>query len=40
MDDHVGKPINPAQLLETLSRWSSANGATADEPADARALVG
>ncbi|MFI4974248.1 MAG: ATP-binding protein [Caulobacterales bacterium] len=22
MDDHLGKPIDPAQLLETLARWS------------------
>jgi CheY-like chemotaxis protein len=22
MDDHLGKPISPAKLLETLARWS------------------
>ena len=24
MNDHLGKPINPARLLETLDRWTSA----------------
>ena len=34
MDDHVGKPINPAQLLETLNRWSASEPAAAqDRPA-------
>jgi CheY-like chemotaxis protein len=22
MDDHLGKPISPAKLLEALARWS------------------
>ena len=38
MDDHVGKPIDAAQLLETLSRWSAAEGA-ADYPRQTRALA-
>jgi PAS domain S-box-containing protein len=28
MDDHLGKPINPLQLLETLARWSTPADAT------------
>jgi len=24
MDDHIGKPINPARLLEAIGRWTSA----------------
>ncbi len=30
MDDHIGKPINPSQLVETLARWS-ASPAPAEE---------
>jgi len=30
MDDHIGKPIHPAMLLEKLARWS-ARDSTADE---------
>jgi PAS domain S-box-containing protein len=25
MDDHLGKPINPARLLQTLDRWATAD---------------
>ena len=33
MDDHLGKPINAAALLETLSRWSNPEAdANADAP--------
>jgi len=31
MDDHLGKPIDPARLLETLSRWSRADPEEADD---------
>jgi len=34
MDDHIGKPIDPARLLEALSRWSAADP---DAPAAATA---
>ncbi len=27
MDDHLGKPINPMRLLETVARWSQAEAA-------------
>ena len=30
MDDHIGKPISPARLLETLAHWSQ-------DPEEARA---
>jgi len=26
MDGHLGKPIKPAALLETIARWSAAGG--------------
>jgi PAS domain S-box-containing protein len=35
MDDHLGKPINPARLLETLHRWTQADG----DPAEARVVM-
>jgi CheY-like chemotaxis protein len=31
MDDHLGKPISPARLLEVLSQWSEGRGATDSE---------
>jgi CheY-like chemotaxis protein len=33
MNDHLGKPINPGKLLETLGRW--ADGGEAADEADA-----
>jgi PAS domain S-box-containing protein len=33
MDDHLGKPINPARLLEALNRWSQAGTDDVDLPA-------
>ncbi|MBI1686698.1 PAS domain-containing hybrid sensor histidine kinase/response regulator [Caulobacter hibisci] len=27
MDDHLGKPVNPTRLLETVARWSQAEAA-------------
>ncbi len=33
MDDHVGKPINRAELRATLARWLVAGRATAETPA-------
>jgi CheY-like chemotaxis protein len=29
MNDHLGKPINPLKLLETLKRWSPGEAAAA-----------
>jgi len=31
MDDHVGKPINPSTLLETLARWSPQDASTGEQ---------
>jgi PAS domain S-box-containing protein len=31
MNDHLGKPISPATLLETLSRWAPASEATSED---------
>ncbi|TGD97167.1 PAS-domain containing protein [Methylobacterium nonmethylotrophicum] len=35
MDDHVGKPFRPDELLATVERWSAARAAGAPLPADA-----
>ena len=35
MDDHIGKPIDPARLLQILERWSSTDSAM---PAPAEAV--
>ena len=35
MNDHLGKPINPAKLLETLARWAQGTDGDADEGDDA-----
>lgn len=32
MDDHLGKPINPQKLLETLARWSAADADVESAP--------
>jgi CheY-like chemotaxis protein len=44
MDDHLGKPIDPARLVETLCRWLDPAGATAAplmaEPAKTRPPAG
>jgi CheY-like chemotaxis protein len=37
MDDHIGKPIDPAALVETLSRWGSARPEAPAAPAARRA---
>jgi CheY-like chemotaxis protein len=29
MDDHLGKPINPAKLLDLVARWSGRDHAPA-----------
>jgi CheY-like chemotaxis protein len=34
MNDHLGKPINPARLLETLDRWTSATRETPEPVLD------
>jgi len=36
MDDHIGKPIDPARLLETVARWADGAAATTAE----RAIAG
>ncbi len=36
MDDHIGKPINPAQLVQTISRWTAAE---TPAPAPSRPLI-
>ena len=33
MDDHLGKPINPAELLEAVARWSDGGDAAAEDRA-------
>jgi len=38
MDDHLGKPINPARLLQTLDRWA-AEDAQSDTDPEAEALA-
>jgi CheY-like chemotaxis protein/HPt (histidine-containing phosphotransfer) domain-containing protein len=34
MDDHIGKPIDPAHLLARLGRWVAASGGEASAPAE------
>ena len=41
MDDHIGKPIDPARLLQVLEHWSSTASTARPEPApEAGALAG
>jgi CheY-like chemotaxis protein len=35
MDDHLGKPIHPEQLVNTISRWATGDAAEADDTASA-----
>jgi CheY-like chemotaxis protein len=37
MDDHIGKPIDPAALVETLSRWGPSGSEAPAAPAARRA---
>jgi CheY-like chemotaxis protein len=30
MDDHLGKPIDPAKLLETVARWTQSDDGASD----------
>jgi len=36
MDDHLGKPISPARLLETLARWTQAGAEKPDQESPAQ----
>lgn len=35
MDDHLGKPIHPEQLVNTISRWATGDASEADDTASA-----
>ena len=37
MDDHLGKPINPARLIEVIDRWTCERTGSIAEPALERA---
>jgi CheY-like chemotaxis protein len=39
MDDHIGKPIDPAALIETLSRWGPSGSEAPAAPSAKRAAV-
>ena len=38
MDDHIGKPMSPAQLLEILARWSEGRELAVNRPGSAAAV--